>query len=117
MVVKFATRLKREGFDIKSLSNIHSDSACEGRPCVIHNPTNHHMRAFPLRWRHDRHLFERICPHGVGHPDPDQFAFWNEAREKWRPSIAADVIDDPYPQSNPFDGKGIHGCDGCCRRG
>lgn len=42
----------------------------------------------PIRdshWRDDRSFMERICPHGVGHPDPD------------------DEHADP-----------IHGCDGCC---
>lgn len=26
------------------------------------------------------------------------------------------VTDDPYPIRNPFDGLGVHGCDGCCRK-
>jgi hypothetical protein len=34
---------------------------------------------------------ERICPHGIGHPDPDDPAF-----------------------KNPIEG--VHGCDGCCSR-
>ena len=36
-------------------------------------------------WRYDRNFMERICVHGVGHPDPD----------------GADA--DP-----------LHACDGCC---
>ena len=36
-------------------------------------------------WRYDRSFMERICVHGVGHPDPD----------------SADA--DP-----------LHACDGCC---
>lgn len=44
------------------------------------------MVLWPQHWRGDRHLMERICPHGVGHPDPDDI--------------------------NP---DGVHGCDGCCR--
>ena len=30
---------------------------------------------------------ERVCPHGIGHPDPDR----------------------------PHHGGGVHGCDGCCK--
>lgn len=52
------------------------------------------MRAFPTHWRADRGLMERICPHGVGHPDPDDLAW----QEEHRPQAAA----------------GVHGCDGCC---
>ena len=49
--------------------------------------TNHSMRGFPQLWREDRRIMERICPHGVGHPDPD------------------DVLNQDR----------VHGCDGCCR--
>lgn len=41
------------------------------RPCPIHWPTLHHMRTWPQHWRSDRGIIERICTHGVGHPDPD----------------------------------------------
>lgn len=64
----------------------HPPSRCEGRHCCIHNPSDHHMRNWPLHWRSDIRLMERICPHGVGHPDPDDL------------------------QNNH-----IHGCDGCCK--
>jgi hypothetical protein len=48
------------------------------------------MRAFPQLWRGDKNMMERICSHGIGHPDPDE--------------INLDK-----------NGRGIHGCDGCCR--
>jgi hypothetical protein len=48
------------------------------------------MRAFPQHWRTDRKIIERICPHGVGHPDPD----------------------DPKMMEVY---EAIHGCDGCCQ--
>jgi len=69
-----------------TLLGVHDPSLCEGRPCTIHHRTDHHMRAWPQNWRADRGMMERICPHGVGHPDPDE-----------RPGINM-----------------IHGCDGCC---
>jgi len=61
--------------------------------CVIHNPSDHHMRYWPLHWRNDRGIFERICTHGVGHPDPDQFYYWKGSNQEWQT---------------------VHGCDGCC---
>lgn len=77
------------------LSNVHSDQLCAGQPCVIHNPSQHHMSAWALNWRDDRGLMERLCPHGIGHPDPDAMHFQR--------SIGRDYM-------------GVHGCDGCCVR-
>lgn len=76
------------------LLHTHSPDKCAGRPCCIHNPSNHHMRSWPLNWREDTGVMERICPHGVGHPDPDDAA---------------------YNVSIGKEYKTVHGCDGCCR--
>lgn len=106
------------------LENVHPADNCAGEPCVIHNPTNHHMRSWRLIWRNDRKLFERQCPHGVGHPDPDQFAFWDKmsaARDieiaKWMsqqdPADLAMMSAWDKP-SNNWQSMGVHGCDGCC---
>ncbi len=92
MTVPFTVRLAREGIDI-NLVNVHPMDNCAGRECVIHNPSDHHMRHMRLHWRDDRGIFERICEHGTGHPDPDQFKFW-------------DSIGQSY--------QSVHGCDGCC---
>lgn len=73
----------------------HSKENCQGRHCVIHNPSKHHMRDWPLNWRADKSVMERLCSHGVGHDDPDDVAF----RKTLHP-------DDKY--------VGSHGCDGCC---
>ena len=62
----------------------HGVRKCE-RPCPIHWPSGHHMRSWPQHWRADRGIVERVCDHGIGHPDPD-----DRSRDK------------------------IHGCDGCC---
>lgn len=86
------------------LRNVHDWKVCQfslidgnyqpsPRPCVIHNPTLHHMRLWPLHWRDDRGIFERICEHGTGHPDPDQLDYWK--------SIGKEA-------------ESIHGCCGCC---
>lgn len=55
---------------------------------MIHNPTKHHMREWDVVLR-ETGLMERLCPHGIGHPDPDSAAHFGP---EW----------------------GIHGCDGCC---
>lgn len=68
------------------LENVHDPILCMGRPCVLHNRTKHSMRHFPQMYRMDNGLMERVCPHGVGHPDPD----------------------------SPEDINWTHGCDGCC---
>lgn len=70
---------------------------CRKFGCCIHNPTDHHMRGFALNWRSDRQLMERICPHGVGHPDPDHLAWVRRTKGK-----NSDIMDR------------VHGCDGCC---
>ncbi len=77
---------------------VHSKELCEGRYCPIHNPSDHPLKNAPTHWRGDRAIMERICEHGVGHPDEDELAF------------RIDVLkEDP-------EYAGIHGCDGCCHK-
>lgn len=71
------------------LTQLHDPAECEGRGCVIHHPSFHSMRLYRTHWREDRGIMERICPHGVGHPDPDS----------------------PWPKDSY---QWVHGCDGCC---
>lgn len=70
---------------------------CAEHGCVIHNPSLHAMSQFPLHWRGDRGLMERVCPHGIGHPDPNDIAFKQRTRG----------------ESHAYY-ETIHGCDGCC---
>jgi hypothetical protein len=62
-----------------TIHKIHLSSECAGNYCVIHNPSNHHMRSWPLVWRGDKGVFERTCRHGVGHPDIDDAAYLKRA--------------------------------------
>lgn len=66
-------------------SRTHKPGTCAGGDvCVVHNPSDHTMRTWPMVWRADWGMVERICEHGIGHYDPDQ------------------------------PGDKTHGCDGCC---
>jgi hypothetical protein len=73
---------------------VHDKEKCAGEFCSIHNPSDHIMKDWPTHWRDDRGMMERICEHGVGHPDPDDLAFKR--------------------RHNLGDSEGIHGCCGCC---
>lgn len=63
----------------------HDELSCRGDYCTLHNRSDHHMRSMPQKWRGDRGIIERICDHGIGHPDPDEISL-----------------------------NKVHGCDGCC---
>lgn len=76
---------------------IHERNETCANGCVIHNPSDHPMRDFPTLWRDDRRIMERICEHGVGHPDPDTLAFIAKSRGVGIAEI-----------------ESVHGCDGCC---
>lgn len=74
---------------------IHDKDACGGHECPFHGPSDHKMLDWPMLIRLDRcAMVERICPHGVGHPDPDSAAFLN--------GLQGTTV---YSR---------HGCDGCC---
>jgi hypothetical protein len=68
----------------------HDEGTCYGEFCTIHNRSEHSMRSFPQNWRGDSGIMERICAHGIGHPDPDEYK----------------LIGQPHLKT--------HGCDGCC---
>lgn len=72
--------------------------------CCIHNPSQHSLKDAPLVWRvagpfdfKPSHM-ERMCVHGVGHPDPDALAYLHRSGEQSLSDVLA-----------------THGCDGCCR--
>lgn len=78
------------------LVRTHNAQGCAQSPipnCAIHNPSERAKKLGKLHWRVDRGFFERICEHGVGHPDPD------DAR---------------FQEGNGREDIWTHGCDGCC---
>lgn len=80
------------GLNASQVISAHSASDCEP-PCPLHSPSDHPLNTAPLQWRSDRRIFERICPHGIGHNDPDSTA---------------------YNRRHGLPADDSHGCDGCC---
>lgn len=79
----------------------HTPEVCAGHNCPYHNPSDHRMVDWPKNFRYDRFsygLVERLCPHGIGHPDPDSVG-WLESLDVERQRQGT---------------WGVHGCDGCC---
>jgi predicted house-cleaning noncanonical NTP pyrophosphatase (MazG superfamily) len=76
----------------------HMREECRGHHCPLHDPSDHALKDAPLHWRSDRGLMERICTHGVGHPDPDDLAY--KALLLGQDDAGAEAV---------------HGCCGCCR--
>lgn len=75
---------------------VHHRNQCHP-PCPVHDPSDTLMSGFKLHWREDRGIFERICPHGVGHPDPDTMTY----------------LLTQYGMDR-MQAEAVHGCDGCC---
>lgn len=86
--------------EAEQVVGVHPGQNCTG-PCPLHRPGHHAMREFPLHWRNDMAIFERICPHGVGHPDPDTILWFGVAVPGGGGITAASTF-------------AVHGCDGCC---
>ena len=82
---------------VGELVHVHPEQSCAGPGCAIHaRPSNHALMLAPLVWREDRspQILERMCTHGIGHPDFDSAAYFD--------SIGQATLK-------------VHGCDGCCR--
>jgi hypothetical protein len=83
------------------LIQVHPEDQCATEHCVIHNPSEHHMRDWPTFWvqaptRDRRGVMYRICPHEFIHPDPDDLVFQKLIGNQTLP---------------------VHICDGCCTEG
>lgn len=70
------------------------NSECREMGCVLHNPSDtiQNREGWPYHWRTDRGIMERICMHGVGHPDYDSARFLSRHGKEY---------------------ENIHGCDFC----
>lgn len=94
--------------------NVHDPALCAGRPCPIHNVSQHSMSEFPQHFREDRGCMERICPHGVGHPDPDDIPFQIQREADLLQSVGPDEFPRGYYEFLAAGAVFVHGCDGCC---
>lgn len=80
--------------------NVHKPTtACFERACVVHNPSDHHMRPWPLQAMHAvaQGFQVRVCVHSYAHPDPDSLAYFESVGR-----LPA------FYKHHP------HACDGCC---
>lgn len=82
-------------------TNIHRTSSCAGENCIVHTPSDcvANREDWAYVFRTDGRI-ERMCNHGIGHPDPDQARFLLTAN--------ADIYGEWI---------WIHACDGCCVEG
>lgn len=82
-----------------NLTGVHPEMVeCYARGCVVHFPTatdpaNAATPPWTYYWREDRAVMERLCPHGLGHPDYDAAAYERRVGRGY---------------------NNVHGCDGCC---
>jgi hypothetical protein len=119
---------------------MHKPDKCAGHHCSIHNPSDHHMKTWPLLWRRDTLMMERICPHGVGHPDPDHLEFARVYGVTAKLENVGIACPENLPPGGPvcpkclgprtaaivlgrwlhvrrqigYGTNSVHGCDGCC---
>jgi hypothetical protein len=81
-----------------TLLQTHPERVCVGGHCCIHNPSGHPLRDAPQFWVAWSRSINRLCTHGVMHPDYDDFAF--RIRVGTSSALLALI--------------GAHNCDGCC---
>jgi len=81
-----------------TVMQVHPERECL-TPCPIHAPSVHPLNTAPLNWRAANRLWERICRHGCGHPDPDDVAFKQATM---------------MPKVFQMYAYAMHACDGCC---
>lgn len=106
-VNEFLGIVEGKGQELWSIDGLHLQthmrSQCQGEWCCIHRPMPGPWSEWPLHWRGDRGIMERICPCGVGHPAVEQFDHWAKTDQKYQaihgccfcpcsPKRAADAI-------------------------
>lgn len=86
--------------ELQGLVVTHSPNKCAGAPCCVHNPSNHHMREWPISFDiRLAYAASRLCEHGLEHPDPDSMAFFANSSNVSTHMIAL---------------MAMHRCDECC---
>lgn len=87
------------------LVNVHTVDRCGGNPCVIHNPSRHHMAIWPPHWNAAAGVMFRRCPHGYLHPDPDDVTYLRRVNRIHRIGHMCDGCCQPWPQKEIGDGE------------
>lgn len=89
-VTGFWTKTEDNNLNLVGIHNVYN---CR-QPCPIHNSqSTHPLQAAPLYWNPNRAIIERVCSHGVHHPDYDSAMYYYSVN-----------------QTN----ENVHMCDGCC---
>lgn len=81
------------------LNPIFIHATCTGF-CPFHKRSGHPLRSAPMAWRENLGRVDRVCPHGVIHPDTDSLGYLRKTH-LWD-TIS---INDPQHRED---------CDGCC---
>lgn len=53
----------------------HHEDKCSGQYCSIHNPSKHLLWEAPTVWDNENKMMNRVCTHGVSHPDYDDVTY------------------------------------------
>lgn len=104
------------------ITSMHAQKRCEGEFCPFHNPSDHHMKTWPMVIRYDRYgLTERLCGHGYGHPDPDSVTWLKKLYDNGT-LFNLGILEAPSPERvadpdfDPYSIFTLHGCDFCCSK-
>ena len=86
------------------LVNVHTQDQCDGHPCVIHNPSNHHMATWAPSWDDALGVMFRRCPHGNLHPDPDDVTYLRRINKTHYATHVCEGCCQPYGPKEVTDG-------------
>lgn len=81
--------------------SIHNPTQCAGRPCVFHNPSDHALSKAKVSYNESLHRVERVCSHGIHHPDVDEVV----------------KVYDGFGETEALKFAKHNDCDGCCLGG
>jgi hypothetical protein len=84
------------GWDPLMIMSVHKQDKCSGDFCVIHKPSIHHMRFWPIVFDPDlQFLASRLCEHGFTHPDPDSLAYFEKIGTDYSQHFGCETDDRP----------------------
>lgn len=67
-----------------TLTRVHPAANCSGEHCWVHNPSDSHMKTWPVAWDAHSRIAYRLCPeHRHPHPDLDDFRYRHRYSAKY----------------------------------